>query len=137
LFDRILGDTPSEYDKTVDEYLAKLELGHKVKVEDGRFSTTALSQGQRRRLALLTSMIEDRPVQIFDEWAADQDPQYKQVFYTDLLPKLREAGKSVVVVTHDDRYFHMGDRVIKLDEGRIESLPNPSDMTNVNTQESG
>lgn len=137
LFDRILGDASPENDRTVDEYLAKLELGHKVEVNDGKFSTTALSQGQRRRLALLTSMLEDRPVQIFDEWAADQDPQYKQVFYTDLLPKLREAGKSVVVVTHDDRYFHMGDRVIKLDEGRIEPLSSALDKTNVSFKESG
>ena len=78
-----------------------------------------LSQGQRKRLALVTAMLEDRPFYVFDEWAADQDPQYKEVFYGELLPELRARGKGVIVVTHDDRYFHVGDRVLKLDEGKL------------------
>jgi len=67
----------------------------------------------------VTAMLEDRPFYVFDEWAADQDPQYKEVFYGELLPELRARGKGVIVVTHDDRYFHVGDRVLKLDEGKI------------------
>ena len=122
LFERILGEMPAHANKTLDGYLETLEINHKVSVREGRFSTTALSQGQRRRLALLTSLMEDRPIHMFDEWAADQDPHYKEVFYSELLPNLRESGKSVVVVTHDDRYFHKGDRVIKLDDGRIEQF---------------
>jgi putative ATP-binding cassette transporter len=68
---------------------------------------------------LLTAYLEDRPFYVFDEWAADQDPQYKEVFYTELLPELRARGKGVAIITHDDRYFHLGDRIIKLDEGKI------------------
>ena len=68
---------------------------------------------------MLTAYLEDRPFYVFDEWAADQDPQYKEVFYTELLPELRARGKGVAVITHDDRYFHLGDRIIKLDEGKI------------------
>jgi putative ATP-binding cassette transporter len=63
--------------------------------------------------------LENRAIYVFDEWAADQDPEYKEVFYRQLLPDLRGRGKSVIVITHDDRYFHLGDRVIKLEEGRI------------------
>ena len=86
------------------------------------FSTTNLSQGQRKRLALLTALIEERPICVFDEWAADQDPHYKEVFYSRILPMLKSQGKIVVVVTHDDRFFQHGDRVIKLDEGKIDAV---------------
>jgi putative ATP-binding cassette transporter len=96
-----------------------LALDHKVRVTDQRLSTTDLSQGQRRRLALLTAYLEDRPFYVFDEWAADQDPHYKQIFYTELLPELRARGKGVAVITHDDRYFHLGDRIVKLHDGQI------------------
>jgi putative ATP-binding cassette transporter len=90
-----------------------------VTVRNGVLSTTELSQGQRRRLALLSAYLENRPVYIFDEWAADQDPAYREIFYTRLLPELKARGKTVVVITHDDRYFSLGDRVIKLEYGRI------------------
>ncbi len=100
------------------EYLRLLEVDHKVALVDGAYSTTALSSGQRKRLALVTALLEDRPCYVFDEWAADQDPTYKEIFYTRLLPQLRAAGKAVIVITHDDRYFHLGDRVLKLEDGR-------------------
>ncbi|WP_053379973.1 cyclic peptide export ABC transporter [Nitrospira moscoviensis] len=106
-------------DEVVQQYLNWLELEGKVTVADGRFSTVNLSQGQRRRLALLTAYLEDRPVYVFDEWAADQDPHYKGVFYNRLLPDLSARGKAIVVITHDDRYYHVGDRVVKLEDGRI------------------
>ncbi len=119
LFSRLLGSMLPDLDGTSNEILKKLELDHKVQVQEGKFSTTALSQGQRKRLALLTALIEDRPIHIFDEWAADQDPYYKEIFYSQLLPELRAQGRAVLVVTHDDRYFHLGDRIIKLDDGKL------------------
>jgi putative ATP-binding cassette transporter len=115
LFDRLFGLDTASREGRIQEYLSLLKLDAKVRVEGGRFSTTALSSGQRKRLALLTAWLEDRPVYVFDEWAADQDPSYKEVFYLRLLPELKSRGKCVVVVTHDDRYFHLGDRVIKLE----------------------
>jgi putative pyoverdin transport system ATP-binding/permease protein len=119
LFEKFLGLDKKTLDVRAQMYLRRLALDQKVQVTDQRLSTTDLSQGQRRRLALLTAYLEDRPFYVFDEWAADQDPQYKEVFYTELLPELRARGKAVAVITHDDRYFHLGDRIIKLDEGKI------------------
>jgi putative ATP-binding cassette transporter len=115
LFERLFGLDTAGREGEIAEYLALLRLDRKVRIEGGRFSSTALSSGQRKRLALLTVFLEDRPVYVFDEWAADQDPSYKEVFYQRLLPELKARGKCVVVVTHDDRYFHLGDRVIKLE----------------------
>jgi putative ATP-binding cassette transporter len=99
--------------------LAELELAEKVQVSGGAFSTTALSHGQRKRLALLTAFLEDRPIYVFDEWAADQDPHYREVFYRRLMPELKARGKTIVVISHDDRYYHLGDRIVKLDHDRI------------------
>jgi putative ATP-binding cassette transporter len=86
----------------------------------GQLSTTSLSTGQRKRLTLLTAYLEDRPIYLFDEWAADQDLTFKEMFYTEFLPQLRNQGKTVLVISHDDHYFHIGDRLIKLDYGQIE-----------------
>jgi putative ATP-binding cassette transporter len=119
LFDRIVGKGGAEGDRRAREYLEHLHLNHKVSIKDGVFSTTQLSQGQRKRLALLCAYIEDRPFYLFDEWASDQDPLFKEVFYNELLPELRSLGKAVLVITHDDRYFGCADRLIKLDYGRL------------------
>lgn len=129
VFDSLLGLNSGHLDTRAQYYLKMLHLDHKVRIRDGIFSTTALSQGQRKRLALLTAYLEDRPFYIFDEWASDQDPQFKEFFYTRLLDDLRASGKTVVAITHDDKYFHLADRVIKLDYGQLtngESLQQPT-----------
>jgi putative pyoverdin transport system ATP-binding/permease protein len=104
----------------IQDYLIKLQLDRKVQIQDGALSTTALSQGQRKRLALLTAYLEDRPFYVFDEWASDQDPVFKEIFYTKLLPELQQRGKTILVISHDDHYFHLADRTIKLDYGQLE-----------------
>ncbi len=121
LFDAMLGLEPGQVDAQLRDYLKQLQLDHKVRFENGALSTLELSQGQRKRLALLTAFLEDRPIYLFDEWAADQDPHYKRVFYEVLLPRLRARGKTLVVISHDDRFFHLADRVVKLADGAIES----------------
>lgn len=113
------GDTRvDELPETARPYLERLEIAHKVQVENGRFSTLDLSTGQRKRLALVHAWLEGRPLMVFDEWAADQDPSFRQLFYTELLPELRAQGHTLVVISHDDRYFHLADRVVMLREGR-------------------
>ncbi len=119
LFDRLLGMDDPNLDQRAKSYLEKLQLTHKVNVIDGYLSTTALSQGQRKRLTLLTAYLEDRPIYLFDEWAADQDPTFKALFYNQFLTELRDRGKTVLVISHDDQYFPVADRVIKLDYGKV------------------
>ncbi|MBX2998051.1 MAG: cyclic peptide export ABC transporter [Caldilineaceae bacterium] len=121
LFEQLLGIEDVNLDANALAYLMKLQLSHKVKVEDGKLSTIDLSQGQRQRLALLTAYMEDRPIYVFDEWAAGQDPHFKDIFYRELLPELRQRGKLVIVISHDDHYFDVADRIIKLDYGQIDS----------------
>jgi len=123
LFDKLLGLNIPELDARSHEYLKQLQLAHKVEVRGGTLSTTELSQGQRKRLALLTSYLEDRPFYVFDEWAADQDPFFKELFYMQMLPELKARGKTVLVISHDDRYYHIADRMIKLDYGQIAYEP--------------
>jgi putative ATP-binding cassette transporter len=103
----------------VDRYFKKLQIVQKVTIRDGAFSTTDLSTGQRKRLALIHVFLEDRPVVVLDEWAADQDPTFRRVFYEQLLPEMKRHGKTLIVISHDDAYFHVADRVIEMDAGRI------------------
>ena len=120
LFENLLGLSDFGIDTKAQDYLAKLQLDRCVQIKDRTLSTLELSQGQRKRLALLTAYLEDRPIYVFDEWAADQDPQFKEIFYFELLDRLKEAGKTVIVISHDDRYYHVADRVVKLNYGLIE-----------------
>lgn len=105
------------------ELLARLGLEEKIQINGNRLSTTtALSTGQRKRLALVCAYLEDRPIVILDEWAADQDPSFKAFFYNVLLPELRNQGKCVIAITHDDHYFDIADRLVKLEDGGIIEL---------------
>lgn len=120
LFEKLFGLESKDLDAESKKYLDLLDLSHKVQIKDGKLSTVDLSQGQRKRLALLNVYLENRPVYIFDEWAADQDPQFKQIFYYQLVPELKARGKTVIVISHDDRYYSLADRLIKLEAGKIE-----------------
>lgn len=117
LFDQLYG--LSNIDEQAISYLKHLRLDHKVKIDGGKLSTINLSQGQKKRLALLTAYLEDRPIYIFDEWAADQDVEFREFFYYEIIPGLKRRNKTVVVITHDERYFHLADRVVKLEFGRV------------------
>ncbi|MBV9550440.1 MAG: ATP-binding cassette domain-containing protein [Alphaproteobacteria bacterium] len=105
--------------ETVRTLLVELGLDRKTSLQDGRFSTTRLSTGQRKRLAYAINRLRDRQIYIFDEFAADQDPQFRKYFYTVLLPGLKAQGKTVIAVSHDERWFGAGDRLVKLDCGKI------------------
>jgi len=133
LFDSLLGLHSPDLDARAGRFLAELELDAKVQITSGALSTTALSQGQRKRLALLTAFLEDRSIYVFDEWAADQDTHYREIFYKRLLPELKSRGKTIVVISHDDRYYHLGDRIVKLQYGAFaaEGTPVRSGVTDV------
>src|SRR5690606_14268672 len=119
-----LGVAADDIQRMASQHLKELELTEKVKIQDNRFSTTQLSDGQRKRLALIVSFLENRELYVFDEWAADQDPSFKEVFYHTMLAQLGKQNKAVVVITHDDRYFHLADTIVHLEEGKIRSSAN-------------
>ena len=118
LFDELVqGD--QQVPEDANRYLERLEIAHKVSIQEGAFSTTDLSTGQRKRLALLNAWLEERPVLVFDEWAADQDPAFRRIFYTELLPELKDLGKTIIVISHDDRYFEVADQLVRMEGGRV------------------
>lgn len=119
LFSRPYG-LPEPDPGVVRELLAELEIQHKTAFVRGRFTRRSeLSSGQRKRLAMVLALLEDRPILVLDEWAADQDPQFRRHFYERFLPALKQRGKTVIAVSHDDRWFHCADRVVVMDYGRI------------------
>jgi putative ATP-binding cassette transporter len=118
IFKRLYG-VPSPSPAEVDELLALLEMTGTTKIEDREFETVELSSGQRKRLALLSSALEHRPILVLDEWAADQDPHFRKRFYTEILEWLKRRGMTIIAVTHDDRYYRHADRILEMLEGRI------------------
>ncbi|MBM3117590.1 multidrug ABC transporter permease/ATP-binding protein [Jeongeupia naejangsanensis] len=121
LFDRLLG--PGGVDEAeLSEWVDRLDIGHKLQRDGDRLTDLDLSQGQRKRVALLLAIAERRDFVLFDEWAADQDPQFRRIFYRVLLPRLREMGKTVLAISHDDHYFPLADRLLEMRAGRLREL---------------
>ncbi|MFM0642769.1 cyclic peptide export ABC transporter [Paraburkholderia bryophila] len=118
LFDDFVTNDPGDVQRA-REALERLEIAHKVRVEDGAFSTTDLSTGQRKRLVLVQAMLEARPIIMLDEWAADQDPTFRRVFYREFLPELKQMGKTIIAISHDDRFFDAADRIVRVRDGKI------------------
>lgn len=118
LFDRLYGLQNID-EKRVKALLQTMELQKKTKYINGQFSQLDLSTGQKKRLAFVAAVMEDKPIYIFDELAADQDPQFRKHFYEEILPDLRRQGKTIIAVTHDDAYFHCADRVMKMESGQL------------------
>ena len=106
-------------DDEIDALLQRLRLAPLVTARDGELSKLNVSSGQRKRLALLHCYAQNRSVVVLDEWAADQDPQFREHFYREVLPELQRAGKTLLVISHDDRYFHLANRVLTLEAGRL------------------
>ena len=118
LFDRLYGLQNIDQ-HVVDDLLVAMRLQNVTRIEHGQFESTDLSTGQKKRLALIVAFLEQRPILVFDEVAADQDPGFRKYFYEVLLPRLQSEGKTIVAVTHDDHYFHVADRVLKMEDGRF------------------
>jgi len=134
LFNRLLDDSNSDAKEEITHYLKELGLDSKVTIENGVFSTLDLSDGQKRRLALLVAFLEDKEFYLFDEWAADQDPIFKEFFYYNVLPQLKNKGKVVVVISHDDRYFNVADKILVMDNGSLIDCITDRDIINQKTQ---
>jgi len=109
-------------EETIQGLLTQFQLEQKTALVKDHFTNLQLSTGQRKRLAMIVALLEDRPIYIFDEWAADQDPEFRRYFYERLLPTLARRGKTIIAVTHDERYLEIAHRVIKMEFGRIESI---------------
>jgi putative ATP-binding cassette transporter len=123
LFHQIVDGEGQDIDsKDIDEWMVRLEMAHKVDHQQGKLSDVRYSQGQRKRLALMMSVLEKRGCILLDEWATDQDPRFRKLFYRQLLPLLKQRGVTVIAITHDDAYFDAADRIFKMDTGNLIEL---------------
>lgn len=118
LFDQLYHLEEAELQK-FQQYAEYFELDKKVFIKERRLSTTNLSKGQRKRLSLICALLQKREILMLDEWAADQSPRFRQKFYTQLLPKLKAEGITIIAITHDDHYFHCADRLFKMEHGQL------------------
>ena len=120
LFKKLYGIANFE-DTYFDEILSLMEMKEKVSIDRGQFSDLKLSTGQRKRIALMVALFENKDFIILDEWAADQDPEFRKKFYTKILPMLKNQGKTIIALTHDDAYYDVADKIIVLDNGKMAS----------------
>jgi putative ATP-binding cassette transporter len=127
LFDRLYGLEDIDPVR-VNRMIAEMGLANKVSFADGHFDRIHLSTGQRKRLALIAALVEDRPVCVFDEWSAEQDVHFRDYFYNVLIPRLRDEGRTVIATTHDEKYWKVADRVVKLDLGKIEWVKSAAEL---------
>ncbi|ETR68726.1 MAG: hypothetical protein OMM_04392 [Candidatus Magnetoglobus multicellularis str. Araruama] len=118
LFKRLYGIDRSRHTE-VKKYLKMMQIDHVVSYENNRFSTLDLSTGQKKRLAMIVALMEDRPIYVFDEWAAEQSPQFKSYFYNTLLPDLKLQGKTIISVNHDPQFEEAADRIYYLADGNV------------------
>lgn len=122
LFETLLSKNAQDFDAAAAHaMLEELQLSQKTGLDGNAIRNTDLSQGQKKRLALLTACFDDSEIYVFDEWAAEQDPEFRDYFYRHFLPQMKQRGKTAIVVTHDDRYFQLADKLIKFERGQIVS----------------
>lgn len=129
LFEKLYSHNVADREEEVMRLLKLLQLDHKVVIKDNTYNTIELSGGQRKRLALFQCYLEDSPIYLFDEWAADQDPEYRKFFYRTLLPEMRKMGKIIIAITHDDHYFDVADRIYKMNQGKLEPYQKEETLT--------
>ncbi|WP_340203691.1 cyclic peptide export ABC transporter [Ascidiimonas sp. W6] len=128
LFKKIYGISLEDRKEEIQRLIETLQLQDKVEIKNNEFSTINLSSGQRKRLGLLKCYLEDRPIYLFDEWAADQDPEFRLFFYRELIPQMKAAGKIIIAITHDNHYFDVADKILELREGKMNLLPKNSQV---------
>lgn len=128
LFDELYGVETVDIDMA-NEYIELFELTDKVKIEDNKFSTLDLSTGQRKRLALINALIENKPLIILDEWAADQDPVFRKKFYREIIPYLSSKGFTLLLITHDDKYYDTADKLFKMEYGSVINVNETSEIS--------
>jgi putative ATP-binding cassette transporter len=117
LFKTLYG-LPAEDHARIQELLLLFQMEGKINIQNGQFTSLQFSTGQRKRLALIVALLEDRPFVILDEWAADQDPEFRHEFYVNIIPRLRAMGKTVIAITHDDQYYDRADHVLFMSNGQ-------------------
>jgi len=132
LFDQFYGNESFDREKA-RVYLSMFEIDDKVEITETGFSSVDLSTGQRKRLALIATLLEDRPIIVLDEWAADQDPYFRKKFYQEILPQLKKEGFTIIAITHDDAYYQHCDKLFRMEYGKLVHLPQKSEQT-VNTE---
>ncbi|MEX2601026.1 MAG: cyclic peptide export ABC transporter [Balneolaceae bacterium] len=119
LFDRLYGIKNWDAEQ-VYKLIAQMQISDKTSFKDGEFSNINLSTGQRKRIAMIVTLLEKRNICIFDEWAADQDPQFREYYYYELLPQLKNEGKTLIIVSHDDsKFFSTADRILRMEDGKF------------------
>ncbi len=111
----------SAQDKKVKEILSIVELS----TFRDRYPHE-LSGGQQQRVALARALAPDPIVVLLDEPFSNLDPDMRNQMRADVSEILQKTGRTAVLVTHDhEEAFAMADKIVLLNEGRLEQQGTP------------
>jgi len=92
-----------------------------------------LSGGQQQRVAIARSIIHRPKLIVCDEPTSALDHRNGELSMELLKEESRSSGCTIIVVTHDNRIFHHGDRIATMNDGKIESVKNKKEETSDNS----
>ena len=81
-----------------------------------------LSGGQQQRVAIARSLVHEPKLLVCDEPTAALDAASGRTVMELLKRVAVQPGRAVIVVTHDNRVFDFGDRIVHMNDGRIENV---------------
>ena len=88
-----------------------------------------LSGGQQQRVAIARALIHEPRLLVCDEPTAALDAHSGQMTMELLREVAVQPGRAVIVVTHDNRVFHLGDRIATMNDGRVIGVETPTAVT--------
>lgn len=110
---RYRGLTPGRIEKKVMTMLGNLEISDKRHSYPGE-----LSGGQCQRVAIARALINDPEVILADEPTGSLDGTTEKVIL-DIFRELNQAGKTIILVTHDPEVAALSRRIVRLHDGQI------------------
>jgi putative ABC transport system ATP-binding protein len=117
--------------KRVDELLDKVKL-----TERREHLPFQLSSGEQQRIGIARALANDPPIILADEPTANLDKKSSEII-ADLFKNLNNEGKTIIVVTHDQRLLNYAYRIITMDDGKIiqdERIKEPSELEKESTK---
>ena len=110
---KVLGISKAEAEKTAEKFLRYVNMWDKKDSYPGR-----LSGGQKQRVAIARALVNNPEMIVADEPTGSLDSQ-SQENVLEIFKELAEAGKTVIIVTHNPEVADYADVVIKMKDGEV------------------
>jgi len=100
----------------IEQILTRLGLGQRI-----HYKPKSLSGGQKQRVAIARGLVHGPQLILADEPTAALDEKSGREVVTIFQEMARESGRTIIMVTHDNRILDVADRIVNMVDGRISS----------------